>query len=90
MAGGGRAFQAHMGTGRGRVVVVVRPGRRTGLVLRWLRQLLPAAVLLVTPASSPGPEGDDAEVLLVEADEVESPLQLADALAKGLPGIHGS
>jgi hypothetical protein len=89
MAGGARLLESHMGTGRGRVVVVVRPGRRTGVVLRWLRQLLPAAVLLVTPATAPAPEAEDGDVLLVESDEVDSPLQLADLLARGQPGVHG-
>lgn len=71
-----------MGDDRGQVVVVVRPGRRTGPVLAWLRQLLPAAVLLVAPAGLPaaGPAGDDA--LVVEADDIDSPMALADALAR--------
>lgn len=74
------------------VVVVVRPGRRTGTVMTWLRQLLPAAVLLVAPASpppsSPGAQ-DEGDVIVLEADEIESPMALADVLAKVHAGNLG-
>ncbi len=67
----------------GRVVVLVRPGARTGTVLAWLRRLVPAALLLLAPASLP----DDARVITLDADEVLSgPLSLADALARKAAG----
>ncbi len=63
----------------GRVVVLVRPGARTDTVLAWLRRLVPAALLLLAPASLPG----DARVISLDADEVLSgPLSLADTLAR--------
>jgi hypothetical protein len=63
----------------GRVVVVVRPGARSGTILEWLRRLLPAALLLLAPASIP----DGANVITIDADEVISgPLSLADALTR--------
>jgi len=67
------------------VLVVVRPGRRTGTVLAWLRQLLPAAVLLVSPATFPPAATDEASIV-IEADDVDSPLSLADALARAREG----
>ena len=81
-----------MDTGNGVVVVVVRPGRRTGTVMTWLRQLLPAAVLLVAPASPPpsAPGApDEGDAIVLEADEIESPMALADALAKVHAGHLG-
>ncbi len=67
-----------------KLVVAVRPGSkpgRLGEVLRWIRWLLPAAVLMVgTPALPPGDAG---EVISVDVDAVESgPLSLADALVR--------
>jgi hypothetical protein len=62
-----------------RLVVVVRPGRRTGTILAWLRQLLPTALLLVAPANFPAPASGDA--VCIDADEVPSgPLSLAALL----------
>ena len=70
-----------------RVVVVVRPGKRTGPVMIRLRQLLPAAVLLVAPASLPTLEVlSEVDSIIVEADEVDSPMSLADAIAKSHVG----
>ena len=72
-----------------RVVVVVRPGKRTGPVLVWLRQLLPAAVLLVVPASLPAAGTTEDDAIVVEADGIDSPMSLADALAKSHVGaVH--
>lgn len=62
--------------------VAVRAGdpRRAREVLRWVRWLLPAAILLVGPA--PSPEVD--EVITIDADAVQSgPLSVADALVRG-------
>ncbi len=51
----------------------------------WLRQLLPAAVLLVAPPKVPAVEivEEMADVITLDADEIVSggPLALADALA---------
>jgi hypothetical protein len=59
-----------------RLVVVVRPGRRTKTILAWLRQLLRTALLLVAPANVPAPISG--EVVCIDADEVPSgPLSLA-------------
>ena len=71
-----------METPGGKVVVVVRPGTRTATVLVWLRQLVPAAVLLVAPAGLPTGETSEEDPIVVEADEIDSPMSLADALAK--------
>lgn len=51
--------------------------------MRWLRALLPAAILLVgTGAGSPLAEGLE-DVISLDADAVESgPLSLAHALAR--------
>ncbi len=64
-----------------RIAVIVRPGagRRAWEVLRWLRWLVPAAVLLVTPV--PLPPGDAS--VSIDVEEVASgPLSLADALLR--------
>ncbi len=71
-----------------RLVVAVRPGSkpgRSGEVLRWIRRLLPAAILLVgTPALPPA---DADEVISIDVDAVESgPLSLADALVRARRG----
>lgn len=70
------------------VVLLVRPGtspRRSANLLRWLRWLLPAALLVVSQVP-PGP-ADAADVITLDADSVESgPLSLADALAKARRG----
>ncbi|HSN92314.1 MAG TPA: hypothetical protein VLS93_13875 [Anaeromyxobacteraceae bacterium] len=73
-----------MATGGERVVVVVRPGVRTPTVLAWLRQLLPAAMLLVAPASLPPDEAGESDAIVVEADDFDSPMSLADAVARSL------
>ena len=63
------------------LVIVVRPGGRTGTILAWLRQLVPAAVLLVAPATFP--EVGSADVITLDANDILSgPLSLADALAR--------
>jgi len=67
-----------------RLVVAVRPGLksgRSGEVLRWIRRLLPAAILLVGTPALPPEDGD--ELISIDVDAVESgPLSLADALVR--------
>ena len=66
------------------VVVLVKAGkspRRTVQVLRWVRWLVPAALLVVSSAVVP--VGDADGVITIDADSVESgPLSVADALAR--------
>jgi hypothetical protein len=69
-----------------RLVIVVRPardGRRLREVLRWIRSMVPAAVLLVAPAAPPTDLPDDARVIQVDADGVDGPLAVASRLAGG-------
>jgi hypothetical protein len=73
--------------GDDRVFVLVRSGRRpeaSQAIMRWLRFLLPAAVLLSAPAGlPPDVENGDVVVISIDADEVASgPLALADAIAR--------
>ena len=80
---------------RERIYVVVRPGRQSGasdVVLRWLRLLLPAAVLLSAPAAMPGDADDEDTIIIsVDADDVASgPLSLADAIARARSRPPGS
>ncbi|ACG74680.1 conserved hypothetical protein [Anaeromyxobacter sp. K] len=73
-------------------MVIVRRGaspRRLAAVLRWVRALVPAAVLVVDPGAGPLPsresrwDGDD-EVIVIDADDIASgPLSLAAALLRG-------
>jgi hypothetical protein len=66
------------------VVVVVKPGRtprRTIQVLKWVRWLVPAALLIVSGGVMP--VADASGVITIDADSVESgPLSVADALAR--------
>lgn len=65
------------------VILVVRPGanpRRAREVRRWIRALVPAALILVS--SVPLPAAPD-DVVTVSADEVDAgPLAVAAALAR--------
>jgi hypothetical protein len=64
-------------------VRAARSARRTAQVLTWLRWLLPAAVLVVTPAAGAPVEREDA--VTIDAEEACSgPLSVADALARAL------
>lgn len=67
-----------------KLVVTIRPGkdpRRAGEVLRWIRWLLPAAILLV--GSAPTVPSDPDEVITLDVDAMQSgPLCVADALAR--------
>jgi hypothetical protein len=69
---------------RAPVVVVVRPGsspRRTAVIARWVRKLLPAAYLLVAPVAILPDPGPDA--ITLDADEIVSgPLSLASQLVR--------
>jgi anti-sigma factor RsiW len=80
-------FSERLSAGPRRLVVVLRPGanaRRSREVVRWIRALLPAAILLIGPGPSGMLAGDDDDpVLTVDADSVRSgPLALADALTR--------
>ncbi len=75
--------------GDARLLVVVRGARDTGTLLAWLRQLLPAAVLLMAPAALPYFPGDGEDAIVVDAEDIDSPMALADALAKGQARIDG-
>jgi hypothetical protein len=71
-----------------RIFVLMRPGGRPGAaqaITRWLRFLLPAAVLLSSPAALPPEAEEDAAVVIsVDIDDEDSgPLALADAIARG-------
>jgi hypothetical protein len=69
------------GTPESPLVVLVRPGRRTGIVLRWLRQLLPGALLAV--ATSTAVIDPRCDLIILDADdEATSPLAIAAELAK--------
>ncbi|HEY6098123.1 MAG TPA: hypothetical protein VIW03_01745 [Anaeromyxobacter sp.] len=74
-----------MSEARPTVIVRVRPDtspRRAAEILRWIRCLLPAAMLVVTQAPPPAPPYDD-DVVSIDADDVESgPLSIAAALAR--------
>jgi hypothetical protein len=70
------------------VVVVVRQGTgvsRLAAVLRWVRWLLPATLLIIS--STPLVCTDSDAVITLEADAVESsPLAVADAIVKARGG----
>jgi hypothetical protein len=69
------------------VVVVVRSEtspRRSASIVRWLRCLLPAALLVVTDAPLALASGDD-DVITLDADAIASgPLSVASAIEKAL------
>lgn len=71
-----------------RLVIVVRPGARTQSILAWLRQLVPAALLVIAGANLPAPDPTDDAVVLDDDDVASGPLSLADALARRL-AAHG-
>ena len=64
-----------------RLVIAVRPGARTKNILAWLRQLVPAAILVVAAADVPPAPPSDA-IALDDDDVVSGPLSLADALLR--------
>ncbi len=70
------------------VVVVVKQGAgpsRLAAVLRWVRWLLPAALLIVAP--TPLVRADTDDVITLNADAVDSsPLAVADAIVKARSG----
>ncbi len=66
------------------VVILVRPGaataRRVAMLLRWVRFLVPAALLVVSQVPL-GPSGRTAQVITLNADATEwSPLAVAHAI----------
>ncbi len=63
------------------LVLLVRPGRTTKRVLAWARQLLPAAVLLIAPVAFPAGVPPDDDAIVLDADEIDSPMALAHAVA---------
>jgi hypothetical protein len=70
-------------------VVWVRPAtspRRTAQVLRWLRRLAPAAMLIVTQPSGTPPDPDDSTFVLDAEEGSSGPLSIADALLRGRKG----
>lgn len=67
------------------LVVVVRPGSRAGQIRRWLRALLPTAVLVAAPAALPPGDGYEVVTLDADAEAAEAgPLSLAHAIARDL------
>jgi len=70
-----------------RLVIVVKPAPGRGRlpeVLKWLRALVPTALLLVAPGGLPNLPGD--EVIQLDcAEGVDGPLSVATLLAKHLP-----
>ncbi|HEX9051900.1 MAG TPA: hypothetical protein VF841_15325 [Anaeromyxobacter sp.] len=70
------------------VVLVVAEGtspRRSGEMMRWVRALLPAALILVSSAPLAAPTSDD--VITVNVDEVDAgPLAVAAALGRTRSG----
>lgn len=78
-----------MKNGISTVVVVVRDARserKAGEIRRWIRALVPAALILIS--STPIDLGPGDGVVTVSADDVEpGPLAVADALTRGR-GLH--
>jgi hypothetical protein len=71
-----------------RLVIVVKPAPgRTRLpeVLRWVRALVPSALLLVAPVNLPD-LGEDQVIQLDCADGLDGPLAVATQLGRHLPG----
>ncbi len=70
------------------VVILVKPNtpaRQPAMLLRWLRWLLPAALLVVSQAPIATADADD--VITLNADAVDSsPLAVADAIVKARDG----
>jgi hypothetical protein len=70
------------------VRVLVRPGtnpRRPAVIARWVRWMLPAALLIVSEVSPDALPGDDDDVITLDADDVDAgPLSVASAIQKAL------
>lgn len=74
-----------MSQGDPTVVLLVKPEtspRRSSRVARWVRVLLPTAVLIVASAPLPPTLGDDLITLDVDAVADAGPLSLAATLAR--------
>lgn len=69
------------------VRVLVRPGtnpRRPAVIARWVRWLLPAALLIVSEVTPDTVTADDDDITL-DADDVDTgPLAIASAIQKAL------
>jgi hypothetical protein len=78
-----------METKRHAVVIVLRPGPRTGTIRAWIRRLVPTALMLIAPVSVPRDLSDDV-IVLDEEEVVSGPLSLADALLKHRPPPPGA
>ncbi|WP_242336736.1 MULTISPECIES: hypothetical protein [Anaeromyxobacter] len=77
------------GSGSSQLVIVLHPGGRTRPILSWLRQLVPAALLVVAAANLPPPASPD--VIVLDEDEIASgPLSLADALMRHQRHAHAT
>ena len=73
-----------VGRGDPTVVLAVRPGtslRRSSRISRWVRALLPSALLVVS-AAPPASTADDVITLDVDAVADAGPLSVAAALAR--------
>jgi hypothetical protein len=70
------------------VRVVVRPGtdpRRAAAIARWVRWLLPAALLVVSGASPGAPFPPLEDVITLDADDLDTgPLAIASAVERAL------
>lgn len=84
----GKRVPLDMNAGPRVVVVVVKQGAgvsRIAAVLRWIRWLLPATFLIVSP--TPLARADVDDVVTLNADAVDSsPLAVADAIVKARGG----
>ncbi len=76
-----------MGPNRPVIVVLTKatPAARRRVLLRWLRALVPAALLVVSRAPIEVPGADD--VITLNADTIDSgPLAVADAIVRARAG----
>ncbi len=84
--GGARQDSTSKALGEGISTVVLVVGektspRRSGEIMRWVRALVPAALILVSSAPLAAPASDD--VITVTVDELDAgPLAVAAALAR--------
>ena len=78
-----------MGAEKPNLVIVIRPGLRTRSIQSWLRQLFPAALLVVAAAALPSPAAPD--LIVLDEEEIASgPLSLASAIMRSRGASAGS